>query len=411
MPLRKTDILLGLLFCAPVGSALAGPWATISGIAASAEDATVAVNNPAAMTRFDDWVMDVSSYSFFSESSFEGTASGTGAVFGSDTESTTVIPSASLVLPLKENLWFGLSGSGVGFSDDFGEDWAGRYFIQDYTLAYVSAIPSLAMKVTDKLSIAGSALLTYTLFEQNKAVFNLDPEFDDGSLQLEADGFTLGYSLSALYEVSDRTRVGLVYRSELDPDLDGDLDFSNLSPSTEERLDELGLLDTSVSVSSRSPQSINLGVFHQFENDHRISVDYVWIDFSNFELSEFYFDGEAVRENETKYENINALSLGWNFPVSEKLRVGLGAFITDEMIEDDNRTMLLRLDTATSYGVGVEYAGEKGRVYYATLNYLDLGNAPVTSPELPILGEISGEYTSRDTIYLQLGIRFGKGAW
>jgi hypothetical protein len=35
------------------GSALAAPWPTKSGIAASAEDATAAGNNPASMTRFD----------------------------------------------------------------------------------------------------------------------------------------------------------------------------------------------------------------------------------------------------------------------------------------------------------------------------------------------------------------------
>ena len=41
----------------------------------------------------------------------------------------------------------------------------------------------------------------------------------------------------------------------------------------------------------------------------------------------------------------------------------------------------------------------------ANLSYLDLGDAPVTSPDLPVLGEISGSYSKRDTIYLQISGR------
>ena len=76
-------------------------------------------------------------------------------------------------------------------------------------------------------------MLTYTVIEQNKAVLNLDPGFDDGQLTLDADGWTGGLSFSMLYEFNDQTRFGAVYRSELDPDLDGDLVFSGLSPTTE----------------------------------------------------------------------------------------------------------------------------------------------------------------------------------
>jgi long-chain fatty acid transport protein len=216
------------------GSALAAPWPTKSGIAASAEDATAAGNNPASMTRFDSRAFQVGVYGFFSESTFEATSSGTGTDFGSESDSTTVIPSGSMILPFGKNWWFGLTALGAGFSDDFGEDWAGRYIIQDYNLIYVSLYPSIATKLTDKLSVAGSLMLSYTLFEQNKAVANIqDPGFGDGGLNLDADGWTGGWSVSMLYEFNDRTRLGFVYRSELDPDMDADLNWSGLGPNTE----------------------------------------------------------------------------------------------------------------------------------------------------------------------------------
>ena len=194
------------------------------------------------MTRFDDFAIQAGIFGFFSESTFEGTSSGTGVDFVSESDGTTVIPSGSLIKPFGKNWWFGFTVLGVGFSDDFGEDWGGRYLIQDYSLAYISLYPSIATKLTDKLSVAGSLMLTYTIFEQNKAVANiLDPGLDDGALNIEADGWTGGWSVSMLYEFSAQTRMGFVYRSELDPDLDADLVWSGLGPNTEAFLDASGI--------------------------------------------------------------------------------------------------------------------------------------------------------------------------
>lgn len=406
---RTCSQLIALLCCLGISSlaAAGGPFPTKTGIAASAQDATVAGNNPAAMTRFDARAIRVGLFGFFSDSTFEGSSSGTGQTFISESDSSTIIPSANFVFPFKDNWWFGFTVLGVGFSDDFGEDWAGRYIIQDYSLAYISAYPSIATKLTDKLSIAGSLMLTYTVFEQNKAVLNLDPGFDDGSLNLDADGWTGGFSFSILYEFNDQTRLGAVYRSELDPDLDAELNWGNLSPTTEALLDAAGLLTASASVTSRSPQSFNLGISHEFANKHSLSADLVWIDFSEFQLSEIYINGNTLVETDPTYEDITGIAVGYNFPISERVRLGLGAFITDEMIKDENRTMMLRLDTATSYGVGIQWQTKKGRTFAVNLNYLDFGDAPVESPDLPVLGVISGQYTKRDTIYVEFGAAFG----
>jgi len=146
---------------------------------------------------------------------------------------------------------------------------------------------------------------------------------------------------------------------------------------------------------------------YDFANTHSLAVDLVWIDFSQFQLSEIYINGNNLVESDPTYEDIIALSVGYNFPISERVRLGVGAFVTDEMITDENRTMMLRLDSATSYGVGVDWLSKSGRGYSLTLNYLDLGDAPVSSPDLPVLGVISGKYSKRDTIYMEFGAAFG----
>ena len=397
-------VVLGL---AASGALAAGPHPAVTGISAAVDDASVAGSNPAGMTRFDSRVMRGDIYGFFSDSTWEGRIGTTGPVSRSETSSTTFIPSGSIVMPLKENWWFGFTMLGMGFSEDYPDGWAGRYFIEEYELLYISAFPSIATKLTDKLSVAGSLAMTYTSFEQSKAVLNRDPGAGDGRMKIDADGLTVGFSVSGLYEFTERTRFGMSYNSEIDPEMDGTAKFSDLSPTTEAALDAAGLLNARIDVNSRTPQSITAGIYHEFEDTSSVSFDLVWADFSEFKLSEIFVNGNQLIESDPIYDDIFAFSVGYNRPMSDRLRIGFGALYADDMIDDDNRTMTLRLDSMWVAGVGIEWQWTEQRVLSVMLNYVEIGDAPVTSPAIPIIGSVTGRYTDRQTIWLQVGISIG----
>ena len=401
-------VILVLLGLALPGAATARPYPALTGISAAADDASVAGNNPAAITRFDSRNMRVELLGFFSDSTWEGQI-GNGPSFTSNSSSTTIIPSGNMVMPLKNDWFFGFTILGSGSSDDYADGWPGRYFIEEYSLVYLSAYPSLARKVNDKLSLGVSLALTYTAYEQIKAVPNLDPGFGDGRLQIDADGGTVGFSLSSLYEFSDRTRIGLVYRSELDAELNGDANFSDLGPTTESILDAAGLLGASVDISSRTPQVINAGLYHEFADGGAVVFDAVWADFSEFKLAEIYVNGDQFIETSVDYDDIYAFSLGYNRPVSDRLTIGFGAMYVNDMIDDDQRSISLRLDSMWVAGVGVEWQWTPTRAVSATLNYIQIGDAPVTSPSIPGIGAVTGRYSDRSTIFLEVGVSIGKG--
>jgi len=405
--MRHLLIAICGLALAGVASA-AGPYPAKTGLAASADNASVAGNNPAAMTRFDSRNMRFEVLSFFSESTWEGQVGG-GPTFSSEDSGTTVIPSGNMVMPLKNDWYFGFTVLGSGFSDDFADDWPGRYFIDEYTMVYLSAFPSIAKKVTDKLSLAASLALSYTDYEQIKAVPNVDPGFGDGSLQIEADGTTVGFSLSSLYEFNDRTRIGVVYRSELDGDLEGVANFSGLGPTTESILDAAGLLGANINVTSRTPQAINAGIYHEFADGGAMTFDMVWSDFSEFKLSETYVNGNQFIDTSTNYDDIFAFSASYNRPISDRLRIGFGAMFVDDMVDDDQRTLTLRIDSLWTVGVGLEWEWTPTRIVNANLSYIQLGDAPVTSPTIPVIGNVTGIYTDRGTLFLELGMSFGTG--
>ena len=248
---RKVLLISTLLVASP---ALAGgPYPAISGISAAADDASVAGTNPAAMTRFDERKMKFEVLGFYSDNTWEGQVGEDGREFKSQDSNTTVVPSANMIMPVRDNLWFGWTVLGSGYSDDYEDGWPGRYFIEEYDMLYISAFPSLAMKVNEKFSVAAS----------------------------------------------------------------------------------------------------------------------------------------------------------YSRPVAERWRVGVGGFITNDMIEDDQRTLTLRLDRIWSIGAGVEWQWRDDRRVSATLNYLKIGDAPVTSPEIGGIGSVTGRFTDRGTIYLRVGLALG----
>jgi long-chain fatty acid transport protein len=376
---------------------------------ATADSAATAGSNPAGISRFKSREMKGELLTFYSDSTWEGNVGNTGNTFKSENSNTTIVPTGFLVQPISENFTFGFTIMGSGYSDDFG-DWPGRYIVETYDLIYISAFPSLAYRVNEKLSIAASLALTYTSYEQTRAVLNpLDPGFGDGEMTTEADGTTVGFGLSALYEFTDRTRVGLVYKSELDPELEGEAEFSGLGPNTEAVLSAAGLINADVSMSSRTPQGVLAGIYHEFTNAHAVTLDLVWADFSEFKLSEKYINGTSISDSNVEYDDIFAISASYSWPVNDRWMVGVGGLYVDDMVDDENRTMSLRLDSIWSLGVGFEWKWTDKRTLGASISYVAIGDAPVTSPDIPGFGAVSGKYTSRDIIQLEIGMTFSKG--
>ncbi len=394
------------LFCLTT-AVEARPYAGVSGLAASADSATTAGTNPAGMARFDEPAMRGELVLLYSESTWEGSLGNSGREVTSENDTTLVVPSGYIVQPINEDWAFGFTILGFGYSDDFG-DLPYRYFIESYDSVSISAFPSLSYRLNDQWSVAGSLALNYSSFEQSRVVSNfLDPGFEEGTSELETDGLDLGFGLSTLYEFSDRTRFGLVYTSELDPTQDGKAKFRGLGPNTERALEASGFLGADVEVKSTSPQSVVAGLYHEFENNHSVVFDVAWSDFSSFQLSEYYFDGEALATNEANWQDIWAFSGAYTWPAGERWMLSAGGMYVGDSVEDDDRIFLLRLDSMWGVAFAAEWQWQENRTLEMNLSYLNIGDAPIESPSVPILGSVVGEYTQRDILIFRLALNFG----
>ena len=187
----------------------------------------------------------------------------------------------------------------------------------------------------------------------------------------------------------------------------GNLDFRDLGPITERVFDRAGLLDARVDVTTRLPQWLTLGVYHQFENGHAMTADVAWAETSEFVLAEIFVNDRGILENRQAYEDIFAVSGSYSWPIADRWRVGVGGTWVSQVVDDQNRTLTLRMDELWTLGAGFSWAWRPDRTIEFTLNYLEIGDAPVSTPSLPGIGSIEGRFTDRGTVYFRAALSFG----
>ena len=398
-------VIRGLLALALATSAI-GPAEAASpahtGLFASADSAETAYLNPAGMVRLDQSSKAVQGILIQSLGEFDVRESQT-SVGGGDPDSDStpiVIPSFYYVKPFKEDWRFGFSlNVPAGFGSDNGSSWAGRYYSDSYTLVYVGLTPSVAYRIDEHWSVGASLNLTYTYSESTTRINNPDIP-TDGKLEYEADSIGVTGSVSWLYQLDDRTRLGLVYSGETNTDLEGDLEFSGLGPLLTGTIG--GLDGRELDVESILPQRLQLGLYREFESGAYVTVDGLWIDFSEFGTGDVSVEGSSVLSPEGIYDDLWGITLGLGFPLDDRTTWKVGLMYLSQGVEDDERTLSLRLDRIWAVGVGLSRSYGDSRLD-VNLNLYDAGDAPVdTGTASPARGRVVGEKSSPYSLSLDV---------
>ena len=375
-------------------------------LTAPASNATTNLSNAAGLTRLEAPELVVQVLAFSSDSTFVQTAdSFPGVELRDESDGSLVVPFLYFGTPLYGKWAFGISASGSSFGDDPADTGLSRYIIDEWNLLFIDVTPSIARQVTDKLSLGFSLPISYTVYEYEAAVFNPEPDIGDGRMEIEADGVGIGVGVSAHYLVSDRTRLGFGFRSETEPTLDDTPSFSGLGPIREALLEQVGILDRPISLTSTGPAVVTGGLWHELEGGTELSLDVAWIEFSSFGLSQVRLGNQDLDVSEQDFENVWAVTAGISYPVNQKWKIKAGALYTSQFIEDENRTFNFRMDRIWSIGLGAEYEWRDDRILGLNLNYYEFGDAPVEDVD-ENFGTIRGEFTDRYAVGMDFTLRW-----
>jgi len=209
-----------------------------AGANAIAEDASTAHTNPAGMTRLDDHGLLVGLAPGFTNIEFKAdqqTPNGGGD--GGNQGSFVPISSNSYVHKLTDRWRLGMSilsfaGAGLDPSDN----WAGRFETTEITLFSLSFLPTVAVRVTDWLSVGAGAAVSYGILDMKVKAPN-PPVPGEPTLRLkELDDWAVAPIASVLIEPTPELRFGVVYQGETEFNLDGQIRAGGASPSIELKL-------------------------------------------------------------------------------------------------------------------------------------------------------------------------------
>ena len=173
---------------------------------------------------------------------------------GGNAGSAIVIPNLYYSHRLNDRLTAGVGiFSPFGLSTNYDSTWVGRYHAVKSDLISLNINPSLAYRVTDKLSLGAGINAQYLKAELSNAIdfgtifaalgaAGVAPQRNDGFVTFKGDSWSWGYNVGALYEFTGDTRAGIAYRSRIDHTLTGDAHFSGVpSPNPTGRFVDTGI--------------------------------------------------------------------------------------------------------------------------------------------------------------------------
>lgn len=133
---------------------------------------------------------------------------------------------------LDDTFWLGFGVyNRFGLGIEYDEDWAGKYNVYEAQIQTLSMSPTLAVKVTDWLSVAaGPEIMWFDFGLKQKArplgsAVALTSDYDVDA-QLDGDSWGYGAVLGVHVTPADWLKLGLTYRSKVKQEVEGDVDFT-----------------------------------------------------------------------------------------------------------------------------------------------------------------------------------------
>lgn len=266
-----------------------------------------------------------------------------------DAGKTAIVPNLYYIQPLSEKLTLGLAfNAPYGLETRYSDGWMGRYAAIKSDMTTMQLSPTIAWKINDQFSIGAGVSIS-------KIDATLSSEIDfggilasygagtmpgsmDGKVSLEGDDMGYGFNIGFMYNVSENTRIGIDYRSEVEYKLDGDATFT-VPPAAAAGLAPL-FTNTGIDAKITTPDVASIGAYHKFNDLFALMGDITWTGWSSFKELRVVYDNPAQPDSTTveNWDDVFRYALGGEFYVSDEWTLRVGGAYDESPIPDEHRT-------------------------------------------------------------------------
>ncbi|MGF1744513.1 outer membrane protein transport protein [Vibrio minamisatsumaniensis] len=331
-----------------------------AGDAVIADNASVMARNPAAMALFDKTELSLGFESITSMIEVKDAKYYPGGVTANpnapsanydDAGDTSIAPNIHLIVPINDKFALGVNAySNFGTKTEFSSDYAGNEF----------------GGLTDVKSVNFGLAGSYRLNEQWSFGAGLDLIYGQGKLQrpnplgmpgdalnVDADGWALGFNVGTVFELDKNNRFGLAYHYSPELEAKGDISYTGKEYKNDTLLMPL-------------PDLLEFSGYHRIE-DTKFAVHYSvqWIGWSSFDKLEAKNAGVL---NDYEWQNGMHYALGTTYYMNKDWTLRAGYMydtsaqdkVTSISVPDSDRQWFsagftYHIDTASNVDFGFTY--------------------------------------------------------
>jgi long-chain fatty acid transport protein len=371
-----------------------GTGNAFAGGAAAADDASVAWYNPAAMTalpagsQFTGAGHLVRPSFKFSNTGSTGTFAAPGSGEGGDGGDWTVIPNLYFTTTIDPRLRFGIAvNAPFGLATHYDAGWRGQRTALKSEVKSININPSLALKLSDTVSIGGGLSVQKLQAELSNFVPGA------GVAKLKADDVGYGFNLGLAVQATPATRLGLAYRSSVKYELDGNATFSAVSA-----------LNSSVKADLRVPESASLSVFSVLNPKWDVMADVTWTRWSRLQQlvvirTSGAGAGTTLQLLPFHWDDVWRFGVGANYRMNERMKLRFGATYDKSPTNDVDRTPRLPDQDRTWIAAGIQYRVSKAGVLELGYAHEFVRAASVNASAAGAVGSLIGNFNSRVDIF------------
>ena len=263
---------------------------------------------------------------------------------------------------------------------DYDDDWTGRFLNTEVTLLTLTFYPSIAYRVNNWLSLGGGPQIMYADLEIKAKV---PPPNGNGEVKIDGNDVAYGFGLGALFEVSERTRFGVIYQSEIEPEFSGDVEITppGLSAGT----------DTTITLA----QFIKVSGYHELNDRWALLGTVGWEDWSAFEDINIS-TGQGSQKIPRNWDDTWKFAAGVHYRPVDKWLLQLGFAYDTSPVDKEDRTPDMPIDRQVRYATGAQYRWSDRLSTGAQFVYADYGKAKIDNDLL------KGEYKRNDIFFFAL---------
>ena len=246
-----------------------------------------------------------------------------------------------------------------GSAVDWDQDWQGSHLVNNIDLEAIYVQPTVAIKINDKMSIAGGPIFVTGHVKLNK---NIDRSMADENgnrtdVSIEAKGVTAwGWNAGLMFNPTDHLRIGFNYRSEITMEArGGDATFNDVPAYAQGTL-----TNTTFDANLPLPAEITVGLSYEFTNKLLVAFDYNRTQWGVYkDLTVQFHNAVGTSVNPRNYKDSNAYRFGAQYKATDKVVVRGGYYIDESPVQAGYFAPETPRNDSRGYTAGMTYQFNK----------------------------------------------------